>query len=130
MKPKGQDTADAVRNWIRKDIEEGPLLRNKLGQFFFGVSTGTIGLVVGLKSFLPNLVLDTPLAISLSSLLLSSMIALYMACPVTLKLTGDVDLFELYDKQIRKIRYLILLWFCFWFLGVLPGIYSILLTKI
>ena len=129
MKPKGQDTADALRNWIKKDIEVGPSSRNRLGQFFFGVSSGTIGLFVGLTSIVSELDIGKSFVISLSTLFFSSAIALYMACPSVIKLTGDTDLFELYTRQIKRIIWFTLFWFGIWILGVVTGIVSLFIDK-
>ena len=81
MKLRGQDTVDAIREWFKEEVKKAPAVRMDLGKFFFGVSTASMGVVVGFKKLGERLSLDWTTAASLLLLGVSSMIAMLMTTP-------------------------------------------------
>ena len=82
MKIRGEDIASSVRVWLKEDIKKGPSSKNELGKFFFGVSTGTLGLFATLLKFaVEKPTLDCLTVLCFLLLLVSCIVALYMAVP-------------------------------------------------
>ena len=52
--PHGQDTATALREWIADDIKEASKRIFELGKFLFGVSSGSVGVLVTISKFSKN----------------------------------------------------------------------------
>lgn len=126
MKPRGEDTEQAVRDWIRSEIITNPGVVRDLGKFFFSVSSSTVGLLVTLEKFGTTPRIDWQLGLSIFALFWSMVIALRMAIPNTVNLTGDTNLFTVYEQQIRRVSLLSGWWFCIWILSVIIGLGSVL----
>jgi hypothetical protein len=127
VKPKGEDTAAALREWIKDEIKNAPSSRTELGKFFFGVSTASLGVLVAFKNLDKSIIPNWPVGASLLLLFFATLIALFMVTPRIWPLHGETDLFELHEKQVRGIARSILLWFATWLLGVAIGIYAVLM---
>lgn len=128
LKPKGEDVAKAIREWAQEDIRKGPSAKGRLGQFFLSISAATIGFFVGFNKLNVASVFRWTDAASFFLLGISVIVAILMVIPKTLELAGESDLFSVYIKEIRKIRYFILFWFLSWLLGAVLGIASILIA--
>ncbi len=126
MKPRGEDTAAAVRDWVKDEIKAGPGTRQDLGKFFFTVASATVGVLGTLEKLSAQPRIDLPLAISLLALLAAIVISLLMVFPSTLPLTGDTDLYDKYDTAIRQTIWFIWGWFLLWLAGVVPGAFAVI----
>ncbi len=123
MKIRGEDVASSVRDWLKEDIKKGPSSKNELGKFFFGVSTGTVGLFVTLLKFaVKEPTLDCLTILCFLLLLVSCIVALYMAVPYVVRVHKDLELYSEYNKIIRSIIVLMIGWFLLWLLGFLFGV--------
>jgi hypothetical protein len=127
MNRRDEDTAAAIRDWVRDEIKRGPGVRVDLGKFFFAVSTISIGFFVTLKkidTFSSSVrLLDR---ISIFLMCLSILVALLMILPGFRLLSGPPDLSGEYRKHVHRLLAYILLWFVAWFPGVMSGIWSVL----
>ena len=126
MKPRGEDTAAAVRSWISDEIKGGPGSRWELGKFFFAVSSGTLGTFVSIEKLSGAFALRPYLGVALLILFISTIVALLLAIPKRWKLSSDTDLFVEYAAQTSKIYRLIWLWFILWIVGSAIGVYATL----
>jgi len=123
MKPRGEDVASSVRDWLKEDIRKGPSSKHELGKFFVGVSTGTLGLFATLLKFaVQNPSLDYLTIGCFSALFLSTILGLYMAVPDVLRLRGHTDLYLTYDRIVRSTIALMLFWFLLWAVGFVLGV--------
>ena len=126
LSPKGEDTVAAIRDWIKNEIKTGPENRTNLGKFFFGVSSGTIGIIVSIIKLSGPPYLNLYILMSFLFSLVSIIIALFMTIPKIWKLTGETDLFKEYREQIIKIKIFIIAWFTSWTFSITSGIFGIL----
>ncbi len=81
MKPKGEDTASAIREWMKDEIKNARSFQYDLGKFFFGVSSASLAVLVGLKRLDESLRIDWTVGISLALLGFSALVALLMVIP-------------------------------------------------
>jgi hypothetical protein len=81
VKPKGEDTAAALREWIKDEIKNAPSSRAELGKFFFGVSTASLGVLVAFKNLDKSIIPNWPVGASLLLLFFAMLIALFMVTP-------------------------------------------------
>lgn len=126
MKPKGEDTASALREWLKEEIKVGPSSRLGLGKFFFGVSSGSLGALVAFKKLDESIRIDTSAAGSLALLVLSLLVALLMVVPKIWPLRGDTDLLQEHKRQVQLTARSIVVWFLTWLLGISLGVFSVL----
>jgi len=118
MKAKGEEVAEAIRDWLREEIKKGPSYVYDLGRFFFTVSSTTVGLEVTVEKLTAQGSLHWALALSVATLFFSVLVALKMAIPVTHTLDGAVNLFDLYSAHAKRSVQLSVLWFALWIFGV------------
>ena len=126
MKPTGEDTATAVKEWVKEEIKGLPTSRLELGKFFFGVSTATLGVLVTFKKLDTGIVFSWRLGATLFFLVFSTFVAIFMVIPRIWALGGETDLFKEHHKQLRRMVVFIWLWFGTWLIGVSIGTYSVL----
>lgn len=123
MKLRGEDVASSVREWLKEDIKKGPSLKHELGKFFLGVSTGTIGLLATLLKFaVDNPSIDSLTLLCFLALLMSIIVALYMAVPYVIKIKETIELYDEYNRIIRSTIALMTAWFVLWLLGFGCGV--------
>ena len=127
MNPKGNDVADAIKEWMKSELIHSPQKKYELGKFFFGVSSSTLGIIVGLAKFSKIQFLSFTLVLSIILFVISILIALIMVLPKLIKISGEVDLFTIHEKIIRFTRFQIYIWFLLWSIGVIIGIIAILI---
>jgi hypothetical protein len=124
MQPKGQDIAQAIRDWTKEEIKSSPSRSYELGRFLFGVSVGTVGIVSAIAKLGQSQSLGLGYRISLISFALSILVALEKARPRNWMLDGKTNLFDEHQRIInRGIRYTVA-WFIFWFIAFAVGLYS------
>jgi hypothetical protein len=129
MKPRGEDTASAIRSWVSDEIKGGPGSRWELGKFFFAVFSGTLGIFVSIEKLSGEFCLRPYLAVSLLVLFLSTGVALLLAIPKRWRLRADMDLFHEYSNQSTRIYFQIWIWFILWLLGSGIGIFATFYKK-
>jgi hypothetical protein len=126
MRPKGEEIAQAIRDWVKDEIKASPSRSYELGRFLFGVSVGTIGIVSAIAKLEQNEALATGYKLSLVVFSISILVALNMARPRNWRIDGDTNLFDEHKRIIaRGIRHTIV-WFIFWFSGFALGLYSVM----
>ena len=102
MRPRGEDIATSVRDWLKEDIKKGPSSKYELGRFF-GVSTTTLSLFATLLKFaVEDPVLDRLTVTCFGTLYLSAITALYMAKPYFLRVTQEFNLYKAYNRIVRS----------------------------
>jgi hypothetical protein len=126
MKPTGEDTVSALRDWLKEEFKNAPSSRLELGKFFFAVSTGSLGVLVGFKKLEQYLRIDWATGSSLLLLGISTFVALLMVIPRVWVLRGNTDLFDEHERQVRRLVCFIWLWFAFWLSGASLGTYAVL----
>lgn len=126
MRPKGEDIATAVRDWLKDEIKNASSIRHDLGKFYFGVTTGTIGLLISLKKFGGSGKLDWPFGFSLAILFLAVILALLMTIPKFWKIGGKTELYQKYNEHVKRIAVFIGCWFILWLAGAFAGVFSVL----
>jgi hypothetical protein len=125
MKPKGEEVAEAIRDWLREEIKKGPSYVYDLGRFFFTVSSTTVGLEIAVEKLTVPGSLHWALALSIAALFFSVLVALRMAIPFTHALDGAVNLYDLYSTHVKRLVQLSVLWFALWILGVVLWLWNL-----
>lgn len=125
MKPKGQDVADSVRDWLKTEISGASSVRLDLGKFFFAVTSGTAGVFISIEKLSGTPKLEWSLGLALLTLLVALLISLAMAIPKFWKIEGNTDIIKLYNDHIRKNFFFIIIWFGFWIVGTIIGIFAL-----
>ncbi len=125
MKIEGKDIEEGVRGWAKEEIKQGPFREYDLGKFFFGVSTGTIGVLLVAEK------MQTPcwswqLILSFVGLLICAALSLFMVIPKAWKIEGQTDLQEKRNRVIRRIVYSSYIWFSIWALSLGVGVWAVL----
>jgi hypothetical protein len=119
---KGEFLVETLQEWFKKDLIEGAASSAGLGQFFFSVSSASVGIVLVIadlgKGSRDSIFLYVALILYLFSII-ASVVLVYPRCII---LNDDTDLFLEYDKQIRKIRACFVTWFLLWSLGTISVI--------
>jgi hypothetical protein len=129
INPKAQDTVDALREWMKTEIKDGPSQRNQLGKFFFSVSATSFGLIISIIK-LNSISLDTLLCLAFCFLLLSIIISVFLLKPTFWIIKSTSDLIREHSKQIKKIIILTWIWFLLWLAGFVTSIIKILFENI
>jgi hypothetical protein len=125
MKIKGEDLVAGLVDWVKSEIKEAPKQAYDLGKFFFTVSIGTVGTLAAIEKLNATSAMDAPMIISLVVLFASMLIALDLARPRIVKITGDSDLLTAYTTQVESAILRVKLWFIVWLVGVLFGGYAV-----
>lgn len=126
LTPRGQDSDDAIRQWSKDEITNGPTRGYDLGKFFFAVSIGTISIFIGIAKFDQKYKFDFLILTSAVLFLVSIASAINMVRPRIKQLGGDLDLYYEYKRRIQKIKYNMWIWLISWLLGLLFGCFSLL----
>jgi hypothetical protein len=123
MKPRGEDVASAVRDWLKDDLKGVGNRRYDLGKFFFGVSTGTAGLFATLFKFaVEHPTLNDGKVICFLALLVSALLGLWMALPTIVRIDDQTNLYTEYESTARSTLYLTVGWVMVWLLGFVFGL--------
>ena len=125
MQIDGIDIEEGVRGWAKEEIKQGPFREYDLGKFFFGVSTGTIGVLLVAEQ------MHTPcwswqLIGSFIGLLICAGISIFMVIPKGWKVEGATDLQDKRNGIIRRIVYSSYIWFSIWALSLALGVWAVL----
>ena len=124
---RGEDTITGLRDWIKTELKEGPRQTYDLGKFFITVSTTTIGALAAIEKIKP--VAGSPTApflfIGFGVLVAAMLIGLYFALPKIMPVSGESDLLDLYENQLRSTTKWAWIWFVMWFIGTLLGVLAI-----
>jgi len=108
---------DAYQEWVVKSISETDQKQFSLGQFFFGVSSGTIGTLIALYRLT-----DTQLAIldwiALAITTTSMLVALNMVLPKEIIVNHNSDLQRMHTALVRKNTRIIYGWVMVWSAGL------------
>lgn len=122
MKARGEDISSAVREWFKSEVANGSTLRHDLGKFFFGASTGALGLFITLFKFATETpVFETLAVICFGCILISIVVSIYMAIPIVFRHQADTDLYDKYNDTARSTLLLILVWLALWVTGFIVG---------
>lgn len=122
LRIRGEDVASSVREWIKDDIKKSPSARVELGKFFVGISSGSVGLFATLLKFATEAPTIDYLTSGCFALWLLSMgLGLYMAIPKVLSIRSDLDLYEVYNGDVKGTVKLIQGWASLWLLGFIFG---------
>lgn len=106
-------------------------VRQDLGKFFFGVSSGTVAALVSLEKLGDSPKLDMFFGLSLACLLFAALVALSMAVPRKWLLTEATDLYAEYAEyaeHVTAVRRYTMAWVISWIVGVGVGIRAVLWT--
>ncbi|PYI93624.1 MAG: hypothetical protein DME97_05040 [Verrucomicrobia bacterium] len=126
MNLRGEDTADALREWIKTDIAEMTKTGYDMGKFFFTAASGSIAILASLQkldsAFQPTARTLSPYAFFTIALFLG----LNLVLPRNRLLSGDTDLHTLYATEFKFIIRRIYFWCAAWFAGVLTSLWVIL----
>jgi hypothetical protein len=122
---KGEDVAEGLRDWVKAELKEGPKQAYDLGKFFFSVSVGTIGALVGIDKLNQTTRIDNLLFWALGLLFVSILIALLLALPKKYSIGGETDLLKEYQEQINATVKYVWIWFAFWLVGTIVGGFAI-----
>lgn len=123
LKPRGEDVATAVRNWLNEELKTSPTLIHPLGKFFLGASTGGLGLFATLFKFgreSPSF--DCRVIICFLALGFSSLVAMWMAMPPVTKVTENLDLYKRYNELVGRTIMWMWIWFILWLVGFTVGL--------
>lgn len=123
---KGEFLVESLQDWFKKDLVEGASSSANLGEFLFTVSSASIGSMLVITNFGKGTQDSIFLYASLVLYLCSIIVSVFLVYPRSIKLNDDMDLFLEYDKQIRKIRFCLVIWFSLWILGTTSVIVSLI----
>ena len=122
----GENTADALRDWVKADITELASTAYDLGKFCFTVSSGSIGLLASLQkldsAFTATSWTLLPYAVFAVTLLLS----LNLVMPRNKNVVGDTDLHELHAQEVSFITSRLWIWFVVWLCGLILSLSTLL----
>ncbi len=118
---KGQDVDDALRSWIKKDVEGISNREFELGKFFFTVSTGSAGVFLSILKLSSTVKVDMYFYSSMALMFISLVLAIGMAMPVKRKLDGETDLQDVYNQTHTEILRCSYWWFGLWIASLLLG---------
>jgi hypothetical protein len=125
IRPRGEDTVTALRDWAKDELKGGPARAYDLGKFFFTVSTGTAGLVTGvIKLGTPNSY-PKSLIYSLVVFGMSILVTLNMVRPRVWTLGDSTDLINEHERTIKLAVRRMWVWFGLWAIGLAFGFYAI-----
>ena len=123
---KGEFLVEGLQEWFKKDLVEGISGSAGLGKFLFSVSSASIGSMLVITNFGKGAQDSIFLYAALLLYLCSIIVSVILVYPRYIKLNDDTDLFLEYDKQIRKIRSCLVMWFSLWSLGTTSVIVSLI----
>lgn len=118
IRPRGQDTVEAFREWAKDEIKSGVERAYDLGKFLFTVSSATIGLLVGFSKAFSVEPTKASVAFAILVLTGSIGIALWMVIPRIWVLRPQTDLAQEYADIITLSRIQLWLWTALWGIGV------------
>lgn len=122
---RGEDAADAMREWVRDDIKRGPGQRHELGKFCFTVSAGTIGAIAAIEKLNASSSVDFAMALAFGLLFVSTVVGVYLASPRRVEVGGETDLEALHRKEIREVVCTVWAWFGLWLVATVIGGYAV-----
>ena len=121
MKLRGEDTAEAYREWFKAEIREGLRQRYELGKFFFSVSVGTAGVLAALGKLDPSAKSEILIIACAIFLFISVLLALSLAVQRTQKIPGGAELDKVYLAHTKWITIHVWGWFILWLIGIVLG---------
>jgi hypothetical protein len=124
---KGEFLVESLQDWLKKDLVEGASSSTNFGQFFFSVSSASIGIVLVITDIGKGSQGSIFLYAALIFYLCSIIVSVVLVYPRTIRINDDTDLFLEYERQIRKIRICLVIWFSLWSLGTTSFIVSLIM---
>jgi hypothetical protein len=121
---KGEDVDTGLRDCIKENMKGSFNKSYDLGKFIVSVSIGTIGFIAALAK--TGIHQETIFIISIIILFASIIFSVNMSIPKKANLDSNVDLLDLYIDVIKTTSRNTWIWFVFWLLGSLLGLYSLL----
>jgi hypothetical protein len=118
---KGQDTADGLTNWVKKEMADGPSRRYDLGKFFFTVTSATFGILAIFEKLNDQTHFSLVMIFGIFALGVSIFISLLMVLPREIRIPNG-DIMKAYLFEIKSFRKDCWLWFVVWVLGALTSI--------
>ena len=106
--------ADALLAWVAEDIKSAPKQIFALGKFLFGVSSGSVGVLISISKFSGNVVWDATEWTALAGFVFSGALALWLTMPRVHKSDGNFILTEAHGKMVRLTKNLMISWGLFW----------------
>jgi hypothetical protein len=125
MRLRGEDTEEALREWFKAEIKEGPKQVYELGRFFFSVSSATMGFIVALAKTASSATLGLASLISMLFLLASVIVAIEIAKPRKHAASGSTELLDLYKNHLANYDRLLWCWFGLWLSGAVAGVWGV-----
>lgn len=125
MRLRGEDTDQALRDWFKSEIKDGPRQGYDLGKFFFSVSAATIGALATIEKLNPTSQMDATIISAFVLLFVSILVAVDMARPRRFDFGGETDLLVEYERQINVILCRVWFWLALWLSGTLVGGYAV-----
>ena len=125
MKPRGEDTADAIVSWFKDEIKNSSAGLADLGKFFFGASSGAVGVLLTLVKVGDKFAFNILLSYCLVLYLISIFVSIFMVRPRIWLVTGNTDLYEEYKTTVRRGIRLIWTWFAFWIFATVLAVVSL-----
>ena len=129
MRPRGEDTAEAVRTWFGDEIKNSSAGFSDIGKFFFGVSSASVGVILTLAKIGDRLDLSAPFFGSLILYLASIIASIQLVRPRVWKLGGDTNLYDEYKATVRYGTNVIWIWLAFWVLATCSAIFGLYLHQ-
>ncbi len=117
VNPRGKDTDEALRQWIADEFKEAPKRIFDLGKFLFGVSSGSIGVLVAISKYFNNTWTFAEWG-SLVAFVLSGAISLFIAAPRVHRLHANFDLAKAHESLVMAARDRMIAWGVTWTLAV------------
>lgn len=118
IRPKGQDTVEAFREWGKDELKSGVQRTYDLGKFLFSISAATLGLIAGLARLSGISFTNCLFIAALLVLFCSVGVAIRMVVPKLWVLDGNTNLTSEYNAIIDSSQNSLLLWTLFWGGGV------------
>ena len=126
MRPKGSDVDNSIYKWAENELIQGPSRGYDIGKFFFTVSSGTLGLIIGLFKVYTTIKFDYICLLSILFYFISITFAINLVKPKIWKLTGDTDLYNEYIKHVKRLILNMWLWVITWLIATILGLYRLL----
>jgi len=122
----GEFLVDGIKGWFKQDLVNIASNSTDLGKFFFSVSSASIGSFLAITKFCNESKYGILLYLSLILYLCSIIASIILVHPRCIKFNENTDLFVEYDKQYRKTRTCLVVWFSIWLIGTISAVCSLI----
>ena len=118
MVPMNADkNANAYEDWVSNGIKSIDKVKFETGKFLFSVSSGSIGVVITLFSFL-KIQIETPGWLGLIAFILSAAIAIQMVIPKIIDIAPQTAIEPRHNNEVESLKRSAWAWFAIWALGL------------